>query len=134
VAIDDCTYLAKVEPAKIGTGSPAANAVRIDGERVLFVGGAAWSFRIPTSARLAATGAAGDGALRSPMPGRVVSVPVRVGQAVKRGEVLIAVEAMKMEHALVAPFDGIVAELQVGVGDQVAENVLLARVARSAGE
>jgi biotin carboxyl carrier protein len=68
------------------------------------------------------------------MPGRVVSVPVRVGQALKRGDVVIAVEAMKMEHALVAPFDGIVAELQVVVGDQVAENVLLARVARTAGD
>jgi len=134
VAIDDRTYLTEVEPAKMGTASPAANAVRIDGERVLFLGGAAWGFRIPTRARVAATGAAGDGALRSPMPGRVVSVPVRVGQALKRGDVVIAVEAMKMEHALVAPFDGIVAELQVVVGDHVAENVLLARVARTAGD
>jgi propionyl-CoA carboxylase alpha chain/3-methylcrotonyl-CoA carboxylase alpha subunit len=68
------------------------------------------------------------------MPGRIVSVSVQAGQAVKRGEVVIAVEAMKMEHALLAPFDGIIAELQVVVGDQVAENVLLARVARPAGD
>jgi 3-methylcrotonyl-CoA carboxylase alpha subunit len=134
VAIADRTYLTELAPAKTVLQSRDATAVEIEGDRVLFLGGAAWAFGVPTSARVVTAGAAGDGALRSPMPGRIVSVSVQAGQAVKRGEVVIAVEAMKMEHALLAPFDGIIAELQVVVGDQVAENVLLARVARPAGD
>jgi 3-methylcrotonyl-CoA carboxylase alpha subunit len=130
VAIDDRSYLTQLAPPE-SARTARGTAVTIDGERVLFLGGAAWRFGVPSSARLAAPGAAADGALRSPMPGRVVSVPVRAGQAVKHGDVLIAVEAMKMEHALIAPFDGVVAELLVGEGEQVAENVLLARVTRS---
>jgi 3-methylcrotonyl-CoA carboxylase alpha subunit len=131
VAIDDRSHLTQVAPPDTDEYEPPAT-VTIDGKRVLFVAGAAWRVGVPTSARVAADGAASDGALRSPMPGRVVGVWVQNGQSVTRGEVLIAVEAMKMEHALVAPFDGIIAEVRVAVGDQVAENVLLARVARVA--
>jgi 3-methylcrotonyl-CoA carboxylase alpha subunit len=128
VAIGERTYLTQIALPESGP-APPGTAVTIDGERVLFLRGAAWAFGVPTSARVAAAGAALDGSLRSPMPGRVVSVPVRAGQAVTRGQILIAVEAMKMEHALLAPFDGVVAELRVVEGDQVAENALLARVA-----
>jgi biotin carboxyl carrier protein len=50
---------------------------------------------------------------------------------VTKGQTLLTLEAMKMEHALVAPFDGTVAELSVSVGDQVAENVNVVRIADS---
>ena len=53
------------------------------------------------------------------MPGRVVSVRVRVGDAVAAGEVMVVLEAMKMEHALVAPLAGAVAEIAAAEGDQV---------------
>jgi len=62
------------------------------------------------------------------MPGRIVSVAVRLGQTVTKGQTLLTLEAMKMEHALIAPFDGTVAELSVSVGDQVAENVNVVRI------
>ena len=69
-----------------------------------------------------------DGDVRSPMPGTVIAVGVATGSAVVRGEVVVVVEAMKMEHALVAPFDGVVDELDVRVGDSVVVDQLLAVV------
>ena len=61
-----------------------------------------------------------QGGLEAPMPGRVTRVAVSVGDAVKRGQEMIVVEAMKMENALVAPMDGVVKSLAVKVGDMVA--------------
>jgi len=61
-----------------------------------------------------------QGELEAPMPGRVTRVAVTVGDAVKRGQELIVVEAMKMENALVAPTDGVVKSVAVKVGDMVA--------------
>jgi propionyl-CoA carboxylase alpha chain/3-methylcrotonyl-CoA carboxylase alpha subunit len=58
-------------------------------------------------------------------------VAVRLGQIVTKGQTLLTLEAMKMEHALIAPFDGTVDELSASVGDQVAENVTLVRIAGS---
>jgi 3-methylcrotonyl-CoA carboxylase alpha subunit len=64
------------------------------------------------------------------MPGRTVSVAVRQGQPVKKGETVLILEAMKMELALQAPFDGFVTELSVATGDQVSEGAVLARIAK----
>jgi 3-methylcrotonyl-CoA carboxylase alpha subunit len=118
--------------AEAGTGqAPAAVAV-IDGERVLFHRGEAWGFGLPSTSQFSGTATVSDGALRSPMPGRIVSVSVRAGERVAKGQTLLALEAMKMEHALIAPFAGTVAELSVSVGNQVAENVTLVRIVAEA--
>lgn len=69
----------------------------------------------------------GDAELVSPMPGSVVAVGVSNGDEVTAGTVVVAVEAMKMEHSLTAPVDGVV-ELHVAVGDQVKVGQLLAKV------
>jgi acetyl-CoA/propionyl-CoA carboxylase biotin carboxyl carrier protein len=69
----------------------------------------------------------GDAELVSPMPGSVVAVGVADGAPVGAGAVIVTVEAMKMEHALTAPVDGVV-ELLVAVGDQVKVGQLLARI------
>jgi acetyl-CoA/propionyl-CoA carboxylase biotin carboxyl carrier protein len=69
----------------------------------------------------------GDAELTSPMPGSVVAVGVRDGQHVDAGAVVVTVEAMKMEHALTAPVDGVV-ELLVAAGDQVKVGQPLARI------
>ena len=78
-------------------------------------------------------GAAGDGAILAPMPGRVTAVEVVAGDPVTKGQRLVTLEAMKMEHSLVAPFDGTVAELPVTAGAQVREGALLVRVERGEG-
>ena len=67
-----------------------------------------------------------EGVLRSPMPGAVVAVNVAVGDIVVEGQVVVAVEAMKMEHALRAPFAGVVAEMHVTAGAQVQLGATLA--------
>jgi biotin carboxyl carrier protein len=80
------------------------------------------------SAAHAGAEAASDGAVLSPMPGKVVSVSVKAGDTVAKGQTLLVLEAMKMEHALAAPFDGVVAELSAVAGGQVSEGVVLARL------
>jgi 3-methylcrotonyl-CoA carboxylase alpha subunit len=62
------------------------------------------------------------------MPGRVTAVDVAAGEAVTKGQRLLTLEAMKMEHGLIAPFDGVVAELNAKAGAQVGEGALLARI------
>ena len=62
------------------------------------------------------------------MPGRIVSVDVAEGATVKAGQKLVVIEAMKMEQGLIAPFDGVVAELKAVAGAQVAEGSLLVRI------
>ena len=69
----------------------------------------------------------GDAELTSPMPGSVVAVGVGDGERVDAGAVVVTVEAMKMEHALAAPVDGVI-ELLVAVGDQVKVGQPLARI------
>jgi 3-methylcrotonyl-CoA carboxylase alpha subunit len=96
-------------------------------EHVLFLDGEAWPFGAPRAGH-AAGGAVGDGAVVSPMPGRVIAVAVSQGAAVTKGQRLIVMEAMKMEMVLAAPFDGTVAELKAREGAQVAEGMLLARI------
>jgi acetyl/propionyl-CoA carboxylase alpha subunit len=62
------------------------------------------------------------------MPGKIVSVATKAGASVKKGDPLLVLEAMKMEHTLTAPFDGKVAELKAKAGEQVSEGVLLAKL------
>jgi 3-methylcrotonyl-CoA carboxylase alpha subunit len=72
--------------------------------------------------------AAGSGAILAPMPGKVIAVEVEAGQQVSKGQKLLTLEAMKMEHTLTAPFDGTVAELDARPGQQVQVEALLARI------
>jgi 3-methylcrotonyl-CoA carboxylase alpha subunit len=66
-----------------------------------------------------------DGRLTAPMPGKVVAVIASNGQLVKKGEPLVIMEAMKMEHTIAAPSDGLVEEVLYQVGDQVADGAPL---------
>jgi 3-methylcrotonyl-CoA carboxylase alpha subunit len=65
------------------------------------------------------------GRLTAPMPGKIVAVLVKAGQDVKKGEALLIMEAMKMEHTIAAPHEGIVEEVLYAVGDQVTEGAPL---------
>lgn len=68
------------------------------------------------------------GRLTAPMPGKVVSFAVQAGDAVKKGQALAVMEAMKMEHTITAPADGTVAELLFAPGDQVGDGAELLRL------
>jgi 3-methylcrotonyl-CoA carboxylase alpha subunit len=80
----------------------------------------------------ATAGAAADGAILSPMPGRIIAVAVAAGDIVTKGQKLVTLEAMKMEHSLTAPFDGTIAELDAETGAQVSEGKMLVRVEKAA--
>ncbi|MCC5581975.1 ATP-grasp domain-containing protein [Microtetraspora sp. AC03309] len=69
-----------------------------------------------------------DGVVRSPMPGTVLVVKAAAGDRVRAGQPLVVVEAMKMEHSVVAPLDGVVTELTVRIGQAVELDGVLARV------
>jgi 3-methylcrotonyl-CoA carboxylase alpha subunit len=109
------------------TATPYRGGVIVEGAR-----GQTYVFH-PWRAGASSTAAAGDGAIISPMPGKLIAVEVRQGDAVTKGQKLVTLEAMKMEHSLSAPFDGIVAELNASEGAQVSEGALLARIEKEEG-
>ena len=96
-------------------------------EGVIFEQGDAWPITVASSERGPGEGSASDGSLRAPMPGKIVATPVKAGDAVTKGQPVVVLEAMKMEHALTAPFDGVV-ESVASLGDQVVEAAVLAVV------
>ena len=76
--------------------------------------------------KAAPAGAQGAVTVSAPMPGKILGVKASVGQAVKKGEVLLILEAMKMENEIVAPEDGTVASINVAVGDSVEAGATIA--------
>ena len=79
----------------------------------------------PAAAPAKAAPAAGARNVEAPMPGNILDVKVTVGAQVKRGDVLVILEAMKMENEIVAPQDGTVASVSVAKGDTVNVNDVL---------
>ena len=74
----------------------------------------------PQAAKAAAAPvAAGAQAVAAPMPGKVLSINVKAGDAVKRGDVVLILEAMKMQNEIMAPADGTVSDVRVSVGQTV---------------
>ena len=108
-------------------GQPAPG-VAVDGTRITVFGQYGLAFDlVDPLARDSAAG--GDAALiEAPMPGLVKAVFARAGQAVSKGDRLAVLEAMKMEHSLLAARDGVVAEVLVATGDQVSAGAALVRL------
>ena len=80
----------------------------------------------PAPAAPAAPAAAGSIEVAAPMPGKILNVKAGVGTAVKKGDVILILEAMKMENDVVAPEDGTVASINVSAGDAVEAGDVLA--------
>ena len=80
----------------------------------------------PAPAPAPATPAAGSVPVTAPMPGKILGVKLQAGAAVKRGQVILILEAMKMENEIVAPQDGTIASINVAVGDMVEPGATLA--------
>ncbi len=74
--------------------------------------------------------AAGNGAITAPMPGSIFQMKTREGATVQAGQVLLVMEAMKMENPITAPYNGTVTKVFVREGDNVGEGDLLVEVAR----
>ncbi|MDQ0320745.1 3-methylcrotonyl-CoA carboxylase alpha subunit [Pararhizobium capsulatum DSM 1112] len=117
-------YLGHINPTS------AARAVAIGEETVLFDKGAAWLIGLPSASRVETADGGGDGAVLSPMPGLVTVVETSEGARVRKGDLLMTIEAMKMEHSLRAPFDGTVQGLRASVGISVSESQLMATVVK----
>lgn len=117
-------------------GSPVTVAVGASADRemlrstIVAEAGQSWLLT-PWRAGGSGSGEASDGAILSPMPGRIIALSVAAGDKVAKGQKLLTLEAMKMEHSLVAPFDGTVAELDAMEGGQVSEGALLARIMKA---
>lgn len=79
-----------------------------------------------TPAAPAASSGAGSISVTAPMPGKILAVKASVGQAVKKGDVVLILEAMKMENEVVAPEDGTIASIDVAVGAAVESGDTLA--------
>jgi biotin carboxyl carrier protein len=80
---------------------------------------------VSTDDALQVVGTAEQGSLLTPLPGTVVAVHVAAGERVVRGAPLITVEAMKMEHTLTAPYDGVVSRIAFGLTDRVQAGAVL---------
>jgi acetyl-CoA/propionyl-CoA carboxylase biotin carboxyl carrier protein len=97
----------------------------------VWVDGESWELREVELVRRSRAAGAADGDIRSPMPGTVIKIQADHGATVHVGQPIVVVEAMKMEHVLVAPRDGTV-DLLVAEGDLVAADEVLARIAPEA--
>ena len=106
ITVNGTVYDVSVEE-KTGAASPAAPAPK------------------PAPAP-AAGGSAGSVQVTAPMPGKILAVKASVGAEVKRGDVVLLLEAMKMENEVVAPQDGKIASINVNSGDMVGAGDVLA--------
>jgi propionyl-CoA carboxylase alpha chain len=106
-------------------GARSTIAVAAIGDRRLVHGPAGDLDLLVRPRFLTARRAESRGGLKAPMPGRVMSLLVTEGDAVERGQLLLVLEAMKMEHPVTAPAAGIIKALKVTEGDQVANGALL---------
>jgi 3-methylcrotonyl-CoA carboxylase alpha subunit len=113
-----------------GTG-PAADARAIDGDDAIYVlrRGRQTVVRLKALDAFDAAHLGEGGRVSAPMHGKVIEVLVAPGDAVHKGQRLAVIEAMKMEHALVAAIDGTVGEVLVSAGSQVAEGALVMTIA-----
>ena len=73
-----------------------------------------------------ATASTGKSGVKSPLPGVILDIKVNVGDSVKKGQLVVILEAMKMENEIVAPQDGTVAGINVAAGDSVEAGAVLA--------
>ncbi len=106
--------------------TPAGGAKIVDANSHIFVILRGRQIKIEpyVASSAASSNGASDGMVRVPMHGKIISLSVEEGDEVDEGDLLFAVEAMKMEHAVIAPIAGIVSELAIAIGDQMGEGTI----------
>jgi 3-methylcrotonyl-CoA carboxylase alpha subunit len=119
--------IAALDPGQ-GGSHIAEQLIEVAGGAVAVAGGRQIHVALPRYDTLDARQMSDDGAVRAPMNGKVVATFVEPGQRVKKGARVALMEAMKMEHSLTAPIDGIVREVAAVAGAQAAEGAVIARI------
>lgn len=119
VTVNGVTYSVVVE--EVGAGAVASAPVAAPAAPVAPKAAPA----APAGAPKASSGAQGSVTVKAPMPGNIMKVNVKPGQSVKKGDVLVVLEAMKMENDVCAPEDGTVASVEVSQGATVETDAVL---------
>jgi len=116
---------------KLGSDTFTATVIRrltMDGvDYAVFADGANRSLRLvdPLDVTQYEAAASGEAAVKAPLPGKIIDLRVKAGDKVSKGQPLLVLEAMKMEHTLAAPADGTVKSVRYAVGEQVVEGAEL---------
>jgi 3-methylcrotonyl-CoA carboxylase alpha subunit len=131
VALAEASVSAAGVAVRIGARRFAARALRSGARVHLWLEDTHEEFVLEDPREREFRASAASGGLTSALPGVVVSVPVQVGQEVEAGTVLMLIEAMKMEHAISAPYAGRVTAVHFAAGDRVAEGSALLELARA---
>lgn len=119
ITVNGVTYTVEVEEAGAAAAAPVAPTAAPAAPKAA-----------PTAAPKAApapkaSGSAGSVSVKAPMPGNIMKVNCKAGASVKKGDVLIVLEAMKMENDICAPQDGVVASVEVAQGASVETDAVL---------
>jgi 3-methylcrotonyl-CoA carboxylase alpha subunit len=109
--------------AQLGERRVNATVVITGERRHVFFEGRAWPLALVNTLHVGGAGDEVEGGLKAPMPGKVIALMAEAGATVKKGDPLLVLEAMKMEHTLSAPRDGRVTAFRCAPGDQVTDGV-----------
>ena len=115
--------------AREGGRNLVARVARVGSAVSVLLGGRITDFTVIDPLAVEASGGAAENRIAAPMTGLVRSVPVEAGSAVAKGDILVVLEAMKMEHSLRAASDGTVEAVHCAVGDTVSDGTLLVEFA-----
>ena len=121
VSVDGTTYAVEI-PESVAPSTPAASSISAP-KTVTPAPQAISRPAVPTSG--------GDGVVRSPMPGKIVSVSVAAGATVTKGQPILILESMKMENTIASPIDGTVSAVLVAAGDAVQHGQTLAEIVQA---
>ncbi|MFO1114470.1 MAG: acetyl/propionyl/methylcrotonyl-CoA carboxylase subunit alpha [Beijerinckiaceae bacterium] len=132
LAVGDATFAARGKIDARGKMRVEFDGVRMDAAvvaaghmRHVFLDGRAWRLACVDPLHVATDGAGGHGGLLAPMPGKVIALLAEAGAKVDKGQPLLILEAMKMEHTITAPSDGVLKAHRFSVGDQVGDGAEL---------
>lgn len=125
ITVNGVTYTVEVEEVGATASAPVAAAPVAAPAAPVAAPAAAPAAPKAAPAAPKASGAAGAVSVKAPMPGNIMKVNCKVGSSVKKGDVLIVLEAMKMENDICAPQDGVVASVEVAQGASVETDALL---------
>ena len=125
ITVNGNTYEVSVEE---NNGVPVATPAPVQRVAPAPVAPAQKAAPAPAPAPQASSGTVGNIKVSSPMPGKILSLKAAVGQSVKKGEVILILEAMKMENEIVATDDGTIASINVTAGQSVEAGDLLATI------